>query len=347
MKPVICLKNVFGVIVFIGVSCTAAHTWKLLRSVHRSPSESIESIVFFNPDDGIATAGHQLLKTVDGGLSWSAISSNDFVYQKIVRNSDVEAFIIASSAVIESTRDSADQSGAQRMQPALIITRNKGGDWKNLDIPKSLTNNGFHSFNALCQTQNGDLWIAADAGIVHAKLTNESALQPLDVLPTDEAFIDIDCNTDGGPTALGVKGSLVQYTQSWTHRHLPISQGDTTVWARIVSSENVYQVVGFRSTGDVNRKSSTFAGSLLQSFDEGRTWTDASPPQATGLTDIQAIGAETWLIGTGGAIYHSAGKGRPWDKMSTQTEANLFAIFFLDSTHGWAAGEDGTVLKYD
>ncbi len=88
----------------------------------------------------------------------------------------------------------------------------------------------------------------------------------------------------------------------------------------------------FRGLAAVDRSTawvSGGAGSVLRTTDRGETWEDVSPPDATGLRDIEAFGPEravTLAIGPGEAsrIYATADGGQTWTETFRNTEETAF-----------------------
>lgn len=93
-------------------------------------------------------------------------------------------------------------------------------------------------------------------------------------------------------------------------------------------------------------------GTILRSGDWGATWEDAAPD----WTDLAPDGAQPHLYdvtvddagvvtiaGEFGLILRSA-DGRAWTKLH-QGEASIFAMSFREGGAGFAAGQDGTVLR--
>jgi photosystem II stability/assembly factor-like uncharacterized protein len=89
--------------------------------------------------------------------------------------------------------------------------------------------------------------------------------------------------------------------------------------------------------------------------------------QAKGLTkaNLNAVSADSdededgnvrtwaWVVGDGGTILHGIvtndGKTSAWQLLGNKKlpKANLNAVFFMDEDHGWAVGDNGTIVSYD
>jgi|GEM_PF-5870833 len=66
------------------------------------------------------------------------------------------------------------------------------------------------------------------------------------------------------------------------------------------------------------------------------------------LTSIHGASAGAiWAVGANGTILASRSGGAAWRKVEAGTDVDLHAVFALDATHAYAAGENGTVLTWD
>jgi len=51
------------------------------------------------------------------------------------------------------------------------------------------------------------------------------------------------------------------------------------------------------------------------------------------------------IVGEGGKIFRSNDGGLTWQKQNSGTTANLYAVNFIDSSNGWAVGDNGIILN--
>jgi len=67
-------------------------------------------------------------------------------------------------------------------------------------------------------------------------------------------------------------------------------------------------------------------GTLLRSFDTGASWQKISiPGNAALLHSIATVGADVWVGGAGGALYHSTDEGGHWMQVNPATGGKLLA----------------------
>ncbi|OGW18643.1 MAG: hypothetical protein A2X56_13975 [Nitrospirae bacterium GWC2_57_13] len=63
------------------------------------------------------------------------------------------------------------------------------------------------------------------------------------------------------------------------------------------------------------------------------------------LLDALLAGSRVIAAGERGQIIYSDDKGGTWKRARVPVQATLTALFFIDDTHGWAAGHDSVILR--
>jgi photosystem II stability/assembly factor-like uncharacterized protein len=122
--------------------------------------------------------------------------------------------------------------------------------------------------------------------------------------------------------------------------------------------EHEYNLYGVAISPPKNVWAVGSGGILLQSVDDGETWTE----RQLGLPEdvFSSISFPDkdngWAVGTRGMILHTQDGGVTWKKIeklynkdaqtsnSDSQKIYYTKVFFLDSQHGWITGETGTVL---
>jgi photosystem II stability/assembly factor-like uncharacterized protein len=73
------------------------------------------------------------------------------------------------------------------------------------------------------------------------------------------------------------------------------------------------------------------------------------PQEVRAAIDFDAVavrGSHVWAVGRpGSVVFHSADHGLTWEMFKTGQPLPLHAVYFLDESRGWAAGEMGTILS--
>ena len=89
-------------------------------------------------------------------------------------------------------------------------------------------------------------------------------------------------------------------------------------------------------------------GILQVTADSGKTWT-ALTPSRDNFTGMDVLGSDIWICGYYGSIFHSADRGKSWERFRNgndlaQQQYRLMDIKFTDALNGWAVGEHGLVI---
>jgi photosystem II stability/assembly factor-like uncharacterized protein len=89
-------------------------------------------------------------------------------------------------------------------------------------------------------------------------------------------------------------------------------------------------------------------GVVIHTADGGTTWSRQAlscgcptcPLRLYALYVLDRM--EGWIAGEG--LYHTTNGGETWDAQSTAATGDFHDLQFVDASHGWLAGEDGTIL---
>ena len=87
------------------------------------------------------------------------------------------------------------------------------------------------------------------------------------------------------------------------------------------------------------------SGKVEHSLDGGKTWQGVDIEEGISFRALAVVGAEVWVGGTGGALYHSTDDGAHWTRVSLTVEqvslGDIIAISFTDPTHGTVTTSTG------
>jgi photosystem II stability/assembly factor-like uncharacterized protein len=83
----------------------------------------------------------------------------------------------------------------------------------------------------------------------------------------------------------------------------------------------------------------TSDGTLLRSFDEGKTWKTIQVSDNAAFRALSAVGQDIWVGGIGGALFHSSNAGQDWQQISPVAgektlQADIIGVEFTDRQHG-------------
>lgn len=93
---------------------------------------------------------------------------------------------------------------------------------------------------------------------------------------------------------------------------------------------------------------SSDGGLLMRSLDAGNTWQTVPVAAAVVLRALAAFGAEIWVGGEAGALYHSSDAGQHWAQVKPAANgkalhSDIFRIEFSDAQHGKLTTTHGEV----
>ena len=122
-------------------------------------------------------------------------------------------------------------------------------------------------------------------------------------------------------------------------------------WQSIsVSPEPLNQFIFFDSINAISVGGDfDFGGSIIRTSNSGANWIyEPLPFLGIGFTIYNRTSAE-WWIGLGYALefLYTTNYGTNWDFIPLPDSTGIYDINFPDSTHGWAFGFFGSILKYD
>jgi len=110
-------------------------------------------------------------------------------------------------------------------------------------------------------------------------------------------------------------------------------------------STNVSNVLFGAAVNNGTSLASGENGVILRSVDNGETWDPILPGTVENLNDIELINDNAVVCGNNGVIFYSVDAGLTWAPAVTNTTKNLKDVNFLNALTGFAAGEQGTLLK--
>jgi photosystem II stability/assembly factor-like uncharacterized protein len=91
-------------------------------------------------------------------------------------------------------------------------------------------------------------------------------------------------------------------------------------------------------------------GTILRTDDGGRRWILMPQPNLRFryLVRVQMLDDDrAWAVGESGTILITTNGGKFWRQEGSPTNKNLYALFMKNRRHGWAAGDNQTLLEYN
>lgn len=348
-----------GLIACAGECRESCDDWKFVNPAVIG-ANSLLAAAFRSAQVGIAGGVRALVRTTDGGGSWSSvgpllldtIEGMDFAGDRAVAvgwsladpiNGGVQSAVLLSSddgatwrksAVTvnpnETLRDvsfdgavGAAVGMGTSVDGFLITSEDQGTSWTRATLPPGTKwLHGVHRRREL-------IVAAGDSGLIRSTDAGRTWTQVLTAELNSVHF----ANDQLGLAAGG--GELLYRTtdggQSWTQVHT----GAAANWLRRVrfSPDGLHAIaVGFQ-------------GLTLTSSDGGLSWTAVVPYKSAYLFAAAIVGQRVWSVGTRGVIFRSDDFGGSWSRQSPGYTATMFRAHFPDGVNGFAVGELGGILS--
>lgn len=323
----------------------------------------LNAVNFVNTKVGWAVGGRQssggsglVLKTVDGGLSWTVQkASADSELLDVSAVGTKRAWASSASGrmwrtinggslwgeVGPSFNDSVDavvfhdrHLGRAAGSEMIWRTVDGGSTW-TIQLGSSGT---FYSFSDLAFVDALNGWaVGRNGACFHT--TDGGAHWAAEAV----ASAGWDCiSASGVSTAVvaGADGQLGRTTDAggtWTS--LPAAAGN------FHSSLNAIDFVDTTSGWAIGGAPAAAGGlatsAILHTANGGQTWAGQSAPTLAPLYDVWfSDTANGWDVGAGGAIVHTANGGASSTAQASGTTADLSGVFFFGATQGWAVGTE-------
>jgi photosystem II stability/assembly factor-like uncharacterized protein len=280
-------------------------TW---RDCESGSAATLTGVDLLDAQHGWVVGDRTLLATADGGQSWRQLT----VDASAPRLDHVD-FVNASDGWVSSGTD-------------LYRTTDGGATWDYLTYGGWPIGFGaLHFSDALhgrTLAAGGQTWLTTDGGDSWTKQTDGWAAAS----PSEQIIGGDVVGAEGW--AVGDHGTVLHSTDS----------GAT--WQPLTSTitEDLYAVA---ATGAGNAIAVGNAGTLLSTTDEGATWAAGAFGVPQDLDSITALDGDTaWAVGQYG-IARTTDGGLTWSYDPPGFPAGR--IDFVDASHGWAVGYDGTL----
>jgi len=275
-----------------------------------------------------------LLKTTDGGATWTDIYTGHLGYWKSIY------FISESRGLIGGYN-------------GVSITLNGGNSWSYIDLKTQFGLGiseyfyilNFHFWDA----NNG--WAVGSNGVVIKTTDGGSSWTRFGYKIGLPKVTDVDLNsvyfTDSNTGYIGgVNGVLFKTTNggaNWTELTSPVTSSTINDLAFITASK------GFLVT-------SSYSGSMYATTDGGATWTKVTIPGTNNLINsIDFVDANNgWAAGTyydyntssyPALVLKTFDGGLSWVNQRIDNPSELYEIRMFSADHGWTVGRSGKIFR--
>jgi photosystem II stability/assembly factor-like uncharacterized protein len=276
--------------------------------------------------------GGEIIKTTNGGNSWSVCySDNSTCFRSVEFADKLNGYVGTIS------------SGMGNNKAKLLKTTDGGNTWTDiigLINPKPLGICGMCTVDKntsyICGTYYDSAYIAktTDGGLNWAYVDMRTYASGL----VDIQFISKDTGFVVGRSSIGSEGGIVLYTidggNSWSYNHKTMTTGDRCWKIQVLDKKYMYASV--ESSGGPYR--------ILKSTNGGINWQEiivlnnGSNNQMVGFINPK----KGWTGGHGSPLYETLDSGNTWQTTSFGHTPNRF--FRLDSTLAYCAGN--SIYKY-
>lgn len=206
------------------------------------------------------------------------------------------------------------------------------------------------AFNAISGTAPTNMFAVGDLGQLYKTINGGGTWTvTATAAPVTANLYGVWTNATNNAIAVGENGVILRYTGVWAALASPTTNFLNAVWG--VPAGNPIIAVG--DTDPI-----TGYATILQSIDNGATWTAmTTPPTAGAANSIQFSLYGVWgtsptdiyAVGESGVIAHY--NGLTWSYMAGATPGmnpfNLYAVWGSSPTDVFAVGDGGTILHYD
>ncbi len=269
----------------------------------------LRDVFFVDAQTGWAVGDYgTILKTQNGGATWTAQTSGTTSYLKSVYFSD------------NQTGWAVGQGGT------ILKTKNGGVTWT---AQTSGAINWLHSVY-FSDSQTG--WAVGGLGTIR-KTQNGGATWTAQSSGTTNRLFSVYFSDSQTGWAVGEGGTILK-TQNggatWTAQNSGTTRDLYSVY--FIDSQTGWAV------GQ--------GGTILKTQDGGATWTAQSSGTTNWLHSVYFSDSQTgWAVGISGTILKTQDGGATWTAQTSGTTWDLYSVYFIDSQTGWAVGEASTILK--
>lgn len=322
--------------------------------------------------------GGKILKTTDGGATWSvqnAGTNNDLKDVSFV--SATQGWAVGSNGEIITTSDggrtwrhqqatatdpntgqpgpvsanlyglkfvSATRGIAVGDAQTILVTTNGGSTWTQV-----FGGSAAGALYDVCFVNANSGWAVGaysavlhttDGGMTWTAQTIPSSQRPstLNQYNILNAVQFLDNNTGW---AVGVQGWLVATTDggaTWTKKSSGVTNDSTNFHSVFFANSSTGWAIG------------AVPGSLswlLKTTNGGSSWTRTSPSglELFSVTGLAGNTSNLWATGRGGLLLYSTNGGNSWTRPGPANTVTYNAVWSTDSAHAWVVGDSGAILR--
>jgi predicted CXXCH cytochrome family protein len=306
-----------------------------------------------------------IVKTTDGGATWNTQTSG------ITQTINTVFLADANTGWFGSTNGIVKK------------TTNGGATWtsQNAALPTLLTDPSVGVY-AMWFSDANTGYLSGDSGMVRRTVDGGAEWDSVQY-GTLDSLQDVTFTDTQNGWAVGRSGTVLHTSdggQSWSMLKPGTTSGLYGLWMtnplvgwicgdngtlrRTADGGRTWTVQSADTTANLKTISSSDAthailsgsGVLKYTTNAGSTWTTASVTTTGSMSTTQPIGSvymtdslNAWAVSTrlagNNVVWHTGDGGANWTSQATTANANLWVVYFRNSSTGYAAGDSGVILK--
>ncbi len=307
-----------------------------------------KKIWFISPTEGwiIGYNGGSLMRTVDGGASWSSVFAgiiNDFHFL-----SPQDGWLVGHFGFLARTQDGGQTLTYQKKS---TLNWDLGSvEIQNKDRAWMITN----SWGPVYRTQdNGNSWES-----IFLQFDKKKLQFPSPYVGYVCGFYNVHKTTNGGASwknlpAFGM-GTILDFTFLNKDTGWVATSGDIkrtfdggNTWTTFPAQQSLLSIKFNSFSKGYYLLSNSSGSTCFRSSNGGQTWVEMGSPPQPGSCFTFIDDNYGWVGGYNGAIYRTSNGGQTWQSVMV-TELNYIRdIKFISNTHGFAATINGVYETLD
>lgn len=322
------MKKVFYVLVLLaalGVWNRAQAQWATQNS---TTTDTLDCVFFTSANTGYAIAGlqgpnavnHILLKTTDGGATWSDLHCNN---------------IGTSVHFVDANR------GYMSGWDTVFQTTNGGANWSAYPLGLGSTVILFDIYFFNSSVGYAPAWNYGNNSSFMVHTTNAGV---------SWASVSGGVSAGLGSRSIFCTDANTCYAIGWNGNHGVYKTIDGGATWNSINALTSWDCASIYFTSATTGVATVAAGSprgIIRTSDGGSTWNQVYNSGGSSMSSVYFTDSNNgFAVGDGGTILKTTDGGATWNSMTSPTTQRLVSVHFPTATIGYAVGNTGTIIKY-